>query len=131
MNNKIDRIDRLNRIQQPAKRQETTSFYSATSTVIECANLLNVLDPQRRKPWLSDVLTEMYVQQNGICPECGLKMANDDYEVDHIIPHKYGGGNESSNIQLVHPSCNRLKGEKVDPSVLLRYLEDRLQKFII
>ncbi|MNJ04230.1 HNH endonuclease [compost metagenome] len=69
----------------------------------------------------------MYVEQNGICPECGLKMSHGDFEVDHKVPHKFGGGNESSNIQLVHPKCNRLKGESVDTSVLLRYLENRAQ----
>ncbi|WP_309266221.1 HNH endonuclease [Aeromonas salmonicida] len=127
MVDKRDRIERLLELKNEAKRQEKTSYYGVFSEVSECANLLNSLDPQKRKPWLADVLNEMYVEQNGICPECGLKMSHGDFEVDHKVPHKFGGGNESSNIQLVHPKCNRLKGESVDTSVLLRYLENRAQ----
>lgn len=127
MVNKIDRLERLKELQDQAKNQEQTSYYSVFSEVSDCANILNTLDPQKRKPWLTDVLNDMYVKQKGICPECGLKMDHNDYEVDHKVPHKFGGGNESSNIQLVHPKCNRLKGSSVDTSVLLRYLEDRYQ----
>lgn len=47
------------------------------------------------------------------------------YEVDHIIPFKYGGGNERTNIQLARPPCNLQKGSTVDPHDLLKYLEDR------
>jgi 5-methylcytosine-specific restriction endonuclease McrA len=127
MTDKQDRIERLQELKKEAKRQEQTSYYSFLSEVADSANILNLLAPQKRKFWIADVLDEMYVQQNAICPICGLKMNHGDFEVDHIVPHKFGGGNESSNIQLVHPKCNRIKGESVEPSVLLRYLEDRFQ----
>ena len=78
MVDKRDRIERLLELKNEAKRQEKTSYYGVFSEVSECANLLNSLDPQKRKPWLADVLNEMYVEQNGICPECGLKMSHGD-----------------------------------------------------
>ena len=122
-----DNIDRLKRLREIARRQEKISQYTFQADVRECANILNSIDPAKRKPWLVEVILEMYADQNGLCALCGKHMDDGEYEVDHIVPHKYGGGNESTNIQLAHISCNREKGSSVDPSLLLRYLEDRYQ----
>ncbi|WP_412546997.1 HNH endonuclease [Photobacterium toruni] len=123
--------NRLQKVREQAKRQETISQYKFQSEVKDCANILNALDPTKRRPWIIDVLNEMYTDQRGLCAICGHHMEHGDYEVDHKIPHKYGGGNESSNIQLTHTKCNREKGSSVDPALLLRYLEDRFQNLKI
>ncbi|EKO3818266.1 HNH endonuclease [Vibrio harveyi] len=122
-----DRIQRLQELRKKAIKQEQISQLQFQGIVEDCSRLLESLEPTKRKLWLVDVLNEMYLEQQSICPLCGTKMEYNDFEVDHIIPIKWGGGNESSNIQLVHAKCNRDKGSRVSPSDLLRYLEDRFQ----
>lgn len=46
------------------------------------------------------------------CAICG-KWLGPRYEMDHIIPVSRGGSGDPSNLQWVHPACNRSKGDKV------------------
>lgn len=48
----------------------------------------------------------VFSRDGGICQCCGTY---NNLEFDHIIPYSCGGGNESSNIQLLCMSCNRSK----------------------
>lgn len=32
------------------------------------------------------------------------------FELDHIVPRKFGGGDELSNIRVTHKKCNRQRG---------------------
>jgi 5-methylcytosine-specific restriction endonuclease McrA len=45
----------------------------------------------------------------GICGE-GPR-ADDPWVVDHIVPRAHGGGDEPSNLQAAHRSCNGRKGQ--------------------
>lgn len=58
----------------------------------------------------SDVVNLMQAQ-HGICNICCSTL--DDYHVDHVIPLSRGGINEASNLQLLCPTCNRSKGNKL------------------
>jgi len=50
----------------------------------------------------------LYQKQNGQCPLCKAHFAFDDnFEIDHIIPKSAGGGNEQSNLRLLHAECHR------------------------
>lgn len=40
-------------------------------------------------------------------------MLGPKYEIDHIIPVSKGGSGDASNLQWVHPTCNKSKGSKV------------------
>ena len=95
------------------------------ASVVECSEIIREIDPKKRKIWLVEVLQERYDEQNKLCALCGESLELGKWEVDHIIPFCYGGGNERANIQLAHPKCNKSKGKQVDPQDLLRYLEDR------
>ena len=95
------------------------------TSVVECSEILQKIDPNKRKLWLVEVLKEKYREQRGLCALCGESLVYGEWEVDHIIPFCYGGGNERANIQLAHPKCNKSKGKQVDPQDLLHYLEDR------
>ena len=45
-------------------------------------------------------------RQNGICPDCGMKVGN-QLEVHHILPKCRGGSNSPNNlVGLCGPSCN-------------------------
>lgn len=87
--------------------------------------MLTDLWPTRRNPWLQDVIDDLRLEQDGMCAICGRSLDTEPNEVDHVVPFRWGGGNERENIQLTHMTCNRAKGSEVDPKALLLYLEDR------
>jgi 5-methylcytosine-specific restriction endonuclease McrA len=104
---------------------ELHAYHEFWGNLIECSQILNMMAPAKRRPWLAQVLQELHTMQNGLCALCGQSLTFDDIDVDHKIPFCYGGGNERGNIQLAHSACNRSKRAEVDPQDLLRYLEDR------
>jgi 5-methylcytosine-specific restriction endonuclease McrA len=112
------------------KKSETlkdASFREFWTTVVECSGLMKKLDPIQRRPWIADVINEMYEAQAGKCALTGVPL-EPSFEVDHIVPISYGGGNERTNLRLVNRSANRSRGNRgIDPHDLLRYLEDRYQ----
>jgi 5-methylcytosine-specific restriction endonuclease McrA len=50
-------------------------------------------------------------RQKGKCAFCLTPLA-DDYHIDHHIPLALGGSNDISNLRLLHPKCNLIKGAK-------------------
>jgi 5-methylcytosine-specific restriction endonuclease McrA len=114
----------LRAIQERAKRLEQQSADEFWAALMEASTVLRAIAPTQRRPWLNEVILELRRQQGGLCGLCNEPLEGPS-EVDHIIPVRYGGGNERGNLQLTHASCNRAKGSRVDRSALLRYLEDR------
>jgi 5-methylcytosine-specific restriction endonuclease McrA len=114
-----------NELRDRARKLADVAYHDFWTTVVECSEILQRIDPSQRRPWLLKVLKELHHEQNELCALCGDFLVFGEHEVDHIIPHCYGGGNERANIQLVHPECNRRKGKQMDPYDLLGYLEDR------
>src|SRR5271166_7214381 len=101
------------------------TFAMFWSDVVECSQLMKKLDPNQRRPWIAHVIAEMYEAQGGKCALTGNPL-NSNFEVDHIVPVSYGGGNERSNLRLVSRNANRSRGNRgISPQDLLRYLEDR------
>jgi CRISPR/Cas system Type II protein with McrA/HNH and RuvC-like nuclease domain len=109
-----------------AKSLEDNSFYDLFQTLVECSDILKkIRSTKKRRLWIDKVIREIYDTQDGKCAICGESIELGSYEVDHIVPFCYGGGNERANIQLACLKCNRSKGKSVEPHDLLRYLEDR------
>ncbi len=52
-------------------------------------------------------------KQNNACTYCGVSIIG-DYEVDHITPLSRDGLDDSTNLQLLCPQCNREKHNKTD-----------------
>lgn len=115
----------LRDLQRRAADLERESFNNLFALLVECSQILKDIAPARRRPWLLNVVQELYKSQNGLCSICNGPLSLGDMDVDHKVPFSYGGGNERNNIQLAHSSCNRSKQAQVDPYDLLRYLEDR------
>lgn len=94
--------------------------------VDDCIAILSKVSGEpKRRPWLVEVIKEIYEEQDGICPLCREPVELGSHHVDHVIPFCWGGGNERKNLQIVHPRCNLEKGKSVEASELIRYLEDR------
>lgn len=47
-------------------------------------------------------------RDKGRCTICGEKL-NGNVDIDHIVPVKDGGTNESSNLRVVHSSCHKAR----------------------
>ena len=47
-------------------------------------------------------------RDGGVCQLCGLLVQGDDREahIDHIVEKAAGGGDQLSNLRLVHRSCH-------------------------
>lgn len=63
--------------------------------------------------YTADDIKTLFARQYGKCTWCLLPLA-DDYHVDHYQPVVLDGSNDTSNLRLLHPKCNLIKGAK-DP----------------
>lgn len=119
--------DKFERLRQKSETLWNRTFQEFWAEAVECSELLKQLTPIARRPWISDVICQMYDEQDGRCVLTGDQL-EPNFEVDHIVPVSYGGGNEKSNLRLVNRNANRSRGNRgVNPHDLLRYLEDRYQ----
>jgi len=119
--------NKFEEIKKKSENLKRRSFQDFWTDVVECSELMQKLDPNQRRPWIADVICQMYEEQGGKCALTGQPL-DASFEVDHIVPVSYGGGNERANLRLVSRSANRSRGNRgVDPRDLLRYLEDRYQ----
>lgn len=59
-----------------------------------------------------DQLSEKYIEQDGCCYWCGVKVGL-KFEIDHIIPISRGGIDAIENIAIACGECNRSKGDKL------------------
>ena len=63
-----------------------------------------------RHPELPAKQAKLLKRQRGKCAWCELYFTCEDVpEVDHIIPKALGGGNELTNLQLLHGHCHDQK----------------------
>jgi glutaredoxin len=52
----------------------------------------------------------LYSVQRGVCPGCGFHQPHHlRFEVDHIVALSDDGEDETRNLQLLCPYCNRVK----------------------
>ena len=54
----------------------------------------------------------LFGQQEGLCNGCRTEFPFRIFEVDHIISQSRGGMDHLENLQLLCPSCNRIKGDR-------------------
>jgi hypothetical protein len=96
----------------------------------ELVAIVHDVDPIRRQTlWPAELVRYIAQRQDWKCPACGKDIPSLNeraHHVDHIVPWSLGGGNETSNIQVLHISCNLSKGRRCDLDNLIRYLQGRL-----
>jgi len=61
--------------------------------------------------------SKIFKAQNKCCGICSDKITIGNFELDHIIPHAYGGPDEDINLICLCPNCHRLKTMNFDPIV--------------
>ena len=65
----------------------------------------------------------LFGQQEGLCAGCRGDFPFRIFEVDHIIPQSRGGTDHLENLQLLCPSCNRIKGDRPMEYLVARLAE--------
>jgi hypothetical protein len=108
------------------RRQTETELMAE---VVEVAEALHEIDPAPPRRLFDPAFKlRKWEEQGRLCGICGEPI-DDPYasDMDHIVPHAYGGGNESANLQLTHASCNRSKRHSVDALDALEYQEGRVR----
>ena len=53
----------------------------------------------------------LYERQGGYCAGCDHFFQPRNLTIDHIVPRAKGGGDDTSNLQLLCHACNQLKGD--------------------
>ena len=68
-------------------------------------------DGNQRQNVPESVRMALYSVQRGVCPGCGFHQPHHlRFEVDHIVALSDDGEDETRNLQLLCPCCNRVKG---------------------
>ena len=70
----------------------------------------------------------LFGQQEGVCAGCRMDFPYKILEVDHMVPRSRGGGDHMENLQLLCPSCNRIKGDRPQ-EFLMAQLKDRAPSY--
>ena len=70
----------------------------------------------------------LFGQQEGVCAGCRMDLPYKILEVDHMVPRSRGGGDHMENLQLLCPSCNRIKGDRPQ-EFLMAQLKDRTPSY--
>ena len=65
----------------------------------------------------------LFGQQEGLCNGCRTEFPFRIFEVDHIISQSRGGTDHLENLELLCPSCNRIKGDRPQEYLMARLAE--------
>lgn len=65
----------------------------------------------KRKAFKSHKRQRIFNKTNGRCGYCGIKLAKDNFQVDHIYPLCKGGTNLDINLVASCNLCNQTKGK--------------------
>lgn len=69
---------------------------------------------QQRGAFVEDVeRLIVFARDDGLCGICGRPVDPADYEIDHVVPIRWGGKHCYANVQLAHRFCNRRKGARL------------------
>lgn len=64
----------------------------------------------------------IYTRDQGRCQYCGVKVAYDDFEFEHVIPRSRGGTTTWENIVVACTGCNQKKGNKTPKEASMKML---------
>lgn len=99
----------------PDKHREVQRNYTANNPETVQANVRKRRARLRNSTGshTANDIADILKRQRYQCAECGVSVRKrSDRQVDHIMPLKLGGSNNSSNLQVLCNTCNKVKGAK-------------------
>ena len=85
--------------------------------------------PKKKKPKRQSISRSLqaiiYEKYQGKCAICGKKLRFDEGCIDHIKPVSKGGTSDPSNLQLLCPRCNAVKGNKRNNNQVAKFLKGK------
>ncbi len=81
----------------------------------------------KRKAFKSHKRQRIYNKTQGRCGYCGVNLAPDNFQVDHIHPLARGGTNLDINLVASCETCNKSKG-KMTVSEFKEYILNQVDK---
>lgn len=64
----------------------------------------------------------IYMRDRGCCQYCGIHVAADDWEYEHVIPRALGGVTSWTNIVVACTACNQRKANRTPAQAGMRLL---------
>lgn len=89
----------------------------------KCAAKHNSSVAECRLKLRTAAVADMYEKQGGGCAACHLRLPPRMLTIDHIVPKSKGGGDDSSNLQLLCHYCNSVKRTRTQARLLARLRE--------
>lgn len=80
------------------------------------------LEPKHKKRAIKFSRLNVYMRDLGRCQYCGRKTAQDDWELEHVIPRSQGGTTCFENVVVSCCSCNQKKGRRTPEQAGMRLL---------
>jgi 5-methylcytosine-specific restriction endonuclease McrA len=80
------------------------------SWAVQMPSVVRFLKKIPKKKAIKFSRQNIYLRDKGRCMYCGIKVARDDWEYEHVIPRVQGGKTEWNNIVVSCTGCNQRKG---------------------
>ena len=126
-----DRLAQLSAARERAAARRAEKEAELEQSIRSLARLVHSVDPIRRQVfWSAETVETLAARQDWKCPQCQKRLAPlgaQQHHVDHVVPWILGGGNELSNIQILHEWCNLAKGRRCDYDMVIENLDDRIR----
>ena len=126
-----ERIEHLLEARERLAVRRAQSAAELESMVRDLAELIHSVDRIRRcVTWSAETIERIAERQDYSCPQCRKRLpplSAGMHHVDHVVPWILGGGNELTNIQILHDGCNLTKGRRCDFDSVIEYLDGRVR----
>ena len=126
-----DHLSKLEAARSRAASRRADAASELEDAVRTLARLVHSLDPIKRSvAWSAETMESIAARQDWRCPQCQKllpPLSARQHHVDHLVPWILGGGNELTNIQILHEWCNLSKGRRCDFDLVIDYLDGRVR----
>ena len=79
---------------------------------VKTPSVIRLLRPVRRKKVIRFSRLNIWLRDGGKCQYCGLKVARNRFQFEHVVPQSQGGQTTWENIVVACHGCNQRKANR-------------------